>query len=182
LCRRIPEPDDRELVKGNTVTINDPAKSFFTEIWLFFITTSIIQHQEPFKTPEDFAIIERNIEFYRIRDNAKIYAYVIMPHHLHLIIDMPAEKSISDYMRDFKRRSSIEFFKSINHETGRLWQEKFDDLDLITYQVFLTKINYIHMNPVRSGLVSEPEDWPYSSARYYSNGESNIIHSSHFNE
>jgi putative transposase len=148
---------------------------------IFFVTTSIIQHQELFKTPEDFAIIERNMEFYRIRDNAKIYAYVIMPHHLHLIIDIPAGKSISDYMRDFKRKSSREFFKSINQETGRLWQEKFDDLDLIIYPVFLTKINYIHMNPVRAGLVKEPDDWPYSSARFYLNGETNQVQISNFN-
>jgi putative transposase len=149
---------------------------------VFFITTSVIQHQELFKTSQDFELIERNIEFYRARDKAKVYAFVIMPHHLHIIIDIPSAKSISDFMRDFKRQTSREFFKSINQETGRLWQEKFDDLDLITYQVLLTKLNYIHMNPVRAGLVNEPEDWPYSSARYYLNGETRIIQISNYNE
>jgi putative transposase len=149
---------------------------------VFFVTTSVIQHQELFKAPQDYALIERNLEYYRVRDSAKIYAYVIMPHHLHLVIDIPPDKSISDYMRDFKRQTSREFFKSINLETGRLWQEKFDDLDLINYQTFSTKINYIHMNPVRAGLVNEPQDWPYSSARFYLNEETNLVQISHFND
>ena len=147
---------------------------------IFFITTSVIQHQELFKTPQDFELVEKNIEFYGARDNAEIYAYVIMPHHLHLIIEIPPNKSISDYMRDFKRQTSGEFFKSINQKTGQLWQERFDDLDLINYTTFSTKINYIHMNPVRAGLAKEPEDWPYSSARFYLNGEQRIIQVSHF--
>jgi len=49
----------------------------------------------------------------------------------------------------------------------KLWKDRFDDLVLTKAETAVTKINYIHENPVRKGLVSRPEDWFYSSARDY---------------
>ncbi len=49
----------------------------------------------------------------------------------------------------------------------KLWKDRFDDLVLTKRETTITKIHYIHANPVRKGLVSCPEDWFYSSAREY---------------
>ena len=49
----------------------------------------------------------------------------------------------------------------------KLWQSRFDDLVLTDMKTVITKINYIHDNPVRKGLVSRAKDWFYSSANDY---------------
>ena len=89
-------------------------------------------------------------------------------------------------MRDFKKFTSVQIRKvleqegeiallnilKVNAEGARgqvfkLWKNRFDDLVLNRRETMITKINYIHANPVRKGLVSMPEDWFYSSARNY---------------
>ena len=53
-------------------------------------------------------------------------------------------------------------------EAGQLWQPRFFDHALRTVQDYWEKVEYIHLNPVRRGLVARPEDWTWSSAAEYS--------------
>ncbi|MBV6478800.1 MAG: hypothetical protein HGGPFJEG_01557 [Ignavibacteria bacterium] len=53
--------------------------------------------------------------------------------------------------------------------------DRFDDVVIITDRVLRTKVNYVHYNPVKAGLVLNPEDWKYSSARNYMFGDHSII-------
>jgi hypothetical protein len=48
-------------------------------------------------------------------------------------------------------------------EVGRLWQPRFFDRALRTVKEYNEKVEYIHLNPVKAGLASRPEDWPWSS-------------------
>lgn len=120
-------------------------------------------------------MLERNIEFYRNREKANIFAYVIMPNHIHMIINIPEGGSISNFMRDFKHMTAREYNQMRSLRSGRLWQARFDDVGLITKEVALIKLNYIHQNPVRAGLVENIEDWKYSSVRFYMLGEKGVI-------
>src|SRR5262245_59840603 len=52
-------------------------------------------------------------------------------------------------------------------ELGRLWQPRFFDRALRTVEENHEKVEYIHLNPVKAGLVSRPEEWPWSSVRDY---------------
>lgn len=135
------------------------------------MTTSVLGRVVRFDRAKDYEMLEANIEFYRKRDSASIYAYVLMPTHFHLIIGIPAKGSLSDFMRDLKRRTAREYFELYDMPAGRLWENRFDDVNLHSEEMFITKFNYIHMNPVKAGLVEKPEDWPYSSAGYYSVGK-----------
>ena len=141
----------------------------------FYVTTSTLDRNIYFTDNSDFEMIERNIEFYRARDKATIFGYVVMSNHLHMIVDIPQGNSISNFMRDFKRMTAKEFYGIRNMKSGHLWQDRFDDLCLISKEVALTKLNYIHQNPVRAGLVEKAEDWIYSSARCYLYNEKRII-------
>ncbi|MGH9359952.1 MAG: hypothetical protein ACRD1O_12380 [Terriglobia bacterium] len=51
--------------------------------------------------------------------------------------------------------------------THRVWQRRFYDLNVWSEKKRLEKIEYMHNNPVRRGLVGSPERWPWSSFRYY---------------
>ena len=55
-------------------------------------------------------------------------------------------------------------------EAAQLWQERFFDRALRTVREYHEKVEYIHLNPVRRGLVKKPEDWKWSSMREYAGG------------
>lgn len=128
-----------------------------------------------FNAPQDFDIVLRNIEFYRKRENANIFGYVIMPNHFHLLISIPTTGSISNFMRDLKRRIAYDYFRAHSIKSGKFWQDRFDDVSIYSEEVFHTKLRYIHENPLSAGLANSAADWRYSSAAYYENGQMNII-------
>ena len=86
-------------------------------------------------------------------------------------------------MRDFKKFTSGEIRRMLEKDNQtellnkikydfreqkfKVWQDRFDDVFLESINVVETKINYIHENPVKKGLVKLPEDYKYSSAAYY---------------
>jgi len=117
-----------------------------------------------------------------------------MPSHLHLIPLMKIGESISDFMRDFKKFTSTKIRKQLEtdghikiieqlrlnafgykNQTFKLWMDRFDDVIVITEKVLKTKVDYIHYNPVKAGLVCRMEDWKYSSARNYMLEDHSII-------
>ena len=67
-----------------------------------------------------------------------------------------------------------ELLKSLSYinrkQKYKLWKDHFDDVYLEGIDNIQTKINYIHQNPVRKGMVEKAEDYPYSSAGYYATG------------
>ena len=62
-----------------------------------------------------------------------------------------------------------------NESSHQIWQEGFHPEMITTMEMFEQKVNYIHFNPVRRGLVSQPEDWIYSSASFYSAGKKGVL-------
>jgi hypothetical protein len=89
-----------------------------------------------------------------------LYSHVIMPNHFHALLK-PVYGSISVIMQLIKGRSS----KLLGR--GKLWQKGFYDFSIIKEATFKQKVNYIHENPVRWGLVERPEDYAFSSAGAY---------------
>ncbi len=145
----------------------------------FFITTSTFNSFHRFEINEDYEIALENIEFYRIRDNTKIHGYVIMPNHLHLLLTIPEDRNISSFIRDTKKRVAYEYLKNRKMKIQKFWQYRFDDVFIYSEEIFTVKLKYIHYNPVKAGLANRPEDWPYSSASFYSGGKSKIIKLDH---
>ena len=89
--------------------------------------------------------------------------YVIMPDHVHFFcrrLGAPESKSLSGFLGKWKEWTS----KRILGEIGRpapLWQEGFFDHILRSSESTSEKLDYMRMNPVRGGLVAQPEDWPF---------------------
>jgi len=119
-----------------------------------------------------------------------LYAWVIMPDHVHLLVREPRSGDIEPFLRSLKtgfaKRKLIEWRKSdperINQLTSpkgqvRFWQRGGGyDRNINSDMEFNEKIDYIHLNPVRAGLVDRPIDWAWSSFRFWSgDGESRII-------
>lgn len=150
----------------------------------YFITTTVLGFRKVFAVHNSYCdILIHSLNFTRKKYSSYIIAYVLMPNHVHLILKMNESNSVSDYMRDFKRHTSTEVIKLLKKDkkvkllddlynlggTGnyRLWKDRFDDLIIVTEKTLKIKIDYIHNNPVKAGLVENITDWNYSSARNY---------------
>jgi putative transposase len=126
---------------------------------IYFITTRI-KNEGRFLTEHEAEIVVNTILDSSTRKEITLYAYVIMPNHVHLLIK-PTSYGISKAMQFIKGRSS----RQMNE--GNFWQKGFFDFGILTEEKFREKFNYIHSNPVKWGLVKEAENYKYSSAMAY---------------
>lgn len=128
----------------------------------------------------------------------EIYAYCLMPSHLHLIAKaISRHNSLSDVLRDFKKFTSksivqaiinepesrrewmLAYFKTAgenlkNVKEYKFWQDGSHAEMVESNKFFDQKLNYIHNNPVNDQIVEKPEDYLWSSARNYA-GLSNYL-------
>jgi putative transposase len=108
-----------------------------------------------------------------------------MPEHIHLLISEPDRgtpstvmqvlkqrfaRSVLGDMRRRKNRSQASLWEEAL-DSGHVWQRRFYDFVVRTEIKKIEKLKYIHRNPVRRGLVLEPEQWAWSSFRWYALGE-----------
>jgi putative transposase len=97
--------------------------------------------------------------------------YTIMPNHTHFLIGTPeGGQQLSRFMHSFKGNVRQDFVGN-----DRFWQQRFDDLAVTTIEQFRIKLEYIHWNPVKRGLVVKPEDWRRSSYRFWEHGEEHPV-------
>jgi len=112
-----------------------------------------------------------------------LFAYVIMPDHLHLLTDCP--KTSADVLRCVKgitARRVIDYLKEHNYQSSlaklrhdewkrkhsySLWQQEKNVFSVFSEGVFMQKVNYINLNPVRAGLAERAIDYRRSSARIW---------------
>jgi putative transposase len=127
-----------------------------------FITTKTLSNQPFFFDSLNAKSLVSSILFGSKNNWFDLIAFVVMPDHLHLIT-IPKGKNISQIMHSIKSFSSKKINKATQRE-GSVWQSSFRDLTLWSEEVVIEKVNYIHYNPVRKGLVSDPEDYKYSTA------------------
>jgi putative transposase len=118
-----------------------------------------------------------------------IFGYVVMPEHFHLLISEPKSKNLSTVMQVLKQRVSRHMRQrssrpdssrqthlvSTASDDVRFWQLRFHDFNAFTRHKFVEKLRYIHRNPVERGLVSQPDQWPWSSFRFYAYGEKSVV-------
>jgi putative transposase len=91
----------------------------------------------------------------RAKFNIALGRYVIMPDHVHLFVRGDRNFTLSSWIGGLKRAMSVA------PESPRLWQPGFFDRVLRSDESYAEKWNYVRNNPVRAGLVKDPEDWPY---------------------
>jgi putative transposase len=138
---------------------------------LHFITFSC-HHRLPYlETTKPKEILQQVIERTRTTHDFLLYAYVLMPEHLHLLLSEPKNHSLSSTIRVIKGESS----KLLKGKRNHFWQPRYYDFNVFTTRKFKEKIQYIHRNPVTRGLVLKPEDYRWSSFNHYATGERSPI-------
>ncbi len=119
----------------------------------------------------EFDCLAQVIEARRKRHRLLLTAWVFLPDHWHAIFYPYSPLTISDVMETIKVSSTRQINRG-RGESGPLWQGRFFDRALRTVQEYHETLEYIHWNPVKAGLVSRPEDWPWSSVHGYAVAQS----------
>jgi putative transposase len=112
------------------------------------------------------------------RQRGRCAGFVVMPNHVHAIVWFPADDQISEFVKEWKKRSSVQikrllrtgiasYGRTINADEP-VWQAGFYDFNVYSPKKLREKLEYMHNNPVAKGLVAEASDWPWSSARHTS--------------
>lgn len=144
------------------------------ENYCYFVTTNTHEREKIFKDRKAIRILVEDLEFYRKKFDFGLHALVIMPNHVHLLITPSDKGDISKIMHDFKSHTS-QVLNKLLRRNKPLWQEGFYEHVVRDKFDFKRKIDYIHKNPLTSGLVADLTDYQFSSFRnYYVEDESLI--------
>ena len=135
-----------------------------------FLTFSCYRRRPNFAAPEIYSLFVQSLEFMRQRFEMRIYGYVVMPEHVHLLVSEPDQETLADAMHFLK----LSFTKRL-HYTGSFWQKRYYDRNVRDAAEFDEKLEYIHRNPVKRGLIQEPTDWKWSSFRHYALREVGVV-------
>ena len=155
-------------------------------IGVYYVTFTVVEWLPVFIDESSCKIITDSLNFCIEKKNLRVIAYVIMPTHLHAIVfdkefDNKSLKQTLDDMRKFTGRQLADhcgqkslqaFSETFRARAGkdrerRFWQPTQHPVGLFTEKVFVQKVNYIHWNPCRKGLVRKPVDWRFSSAGFW---------------
>ena len=158
-----------------------------------FITLTVVGWVDLFIRKVYTDILDESFEYCQKHKGLKIHGYVYMTSHIHLIVSSD-ENKLQDVVRDFKKYTNKRLIESIisynesrrewllnkfsyeAKKTGRaskykLWQDGFHPIILDSGKKLMQRLNYIHENPLETGLITEEKDWKHSSYNVYFNEE-----------
>ena len=162
-----------------------------------FITATVVDWIDVFTRKNYRDCIIDCLDFCIKNKGMIVYGYVIMSNHIHLIVQSK-EGKLSELIRDFKKFTAktildkiqtepesrrewmLERFELATESHSRnknyqFWQYGNHAEEIYSEQFMWSKLNYIHLNPVRAGLVVKTSEYIYSSSSNYTNGEGILI-------
>jgi putative transposase len=138
---------------------------------LHFITFSCF-HRLPFlESPATKETFEFVLEQTRARHQARIYAYALMPEHIHLLINEPPLTLLAQLLKVLKQITS----RKLRGDRPQFWQDCYFDANIYSETARSQVIRYIHRNPVKRGLVASPEQYRWSSFNHYATGVRGVV-------
>ena len=147
-----------------------------------FVTGTIVEWLPVFTTATMCDILVEALAFCREHKSLRIYGWVILDNHFHAVLSAPDLSAVLADLKRFTARCIIEqleterrewllrqlhLFKAA-HKTAsehQVWQEGSHPQAIGSDATMLQKLDYLHANPVKRGLVAAPEHWRYCSAR-----------------
>jgi putative transposase len=139
---------------------------------LHFLTSSCYRRRPKFATPHSRECLESSLERVRQSYGLCVYGYVVMPEHVHLLVNEPERGCLSQMLQSLKQ--SVARTLALR-AADSFWQARYYDFNVWTESKFVEKLRYIHRNPVTRGLVERPEDWQWSSFRHYLTGADGVV-------
>jgi putative transposase len=142
-----------------------------------FVTFSCYRRQPYFARVEAFDLFVHVLEAMRRRFQLRVYGYVVMPEHVHLLISEPPPATPLAEAIHYLKLSFAKRMRSLRTpcQPGNFWQKRYYDRNVRDSREFTIKLRYLHRNPVKRGLVVNPEDWKWSSYRHYALREAGAV-------
>ena len=129
-----------------------------------FLTFSSFHRRPYLSSVAAMELFEDALERIRQRHRFVVAGYVVMPEHVHLLVNEPHRVLLS------KAIQALKLSVSLRSRERPFWQAHYYDFNVSTHEKFVEKLRYIHRNPVRRSLAARPEDWKWSSYRHYQTG------------
>jgi REP-associated tyrosine transposase len=158
-----------------------------------FVTSTIVEWLPVFTTAACCNGLVRSFEHCRAHKGLRIHAWVILDNHFHAIVSGP---ELGDTVRDLKRFTSrglldqvraegrewlvnqLAYFRAAHRKSAtehQVWQEGVHPQAIVSDEMMEQKLEYLHNNPVKRGLVASPEHWRYSSAHEWLAGAAPVM-------
>ncbi len=161
---------------------------------LHYLTIQVVDWIDVFTRQIYRDIVIDSLRYCQKNKGLQIFGYVVMSNHIHLIANSP-NGHLSETIRDFKKFTSKNIISAIEkgnesrkdwmlnrfefnakqhsrNERYQFWTHENHAIVLFSNRFMQEKLEYLHNNPVRAGLVAKPEDFLYSSARNYADLDS----------
>ena len=163
-----------------------------TDDTYYFITSTTVNWIPIFANEKYYDILINAIKFYQSKKNLEVIAYAFLPDHFHMIVKSKELIKIIQLIKMFSAKEIVKQLKADNNSQiltqlklnkkeyknnsdYQVWQEGFMPKEIMNDEMLNQKIEYIHYNPIKKGLVNDPSDWKYSSACIYEKEEEGII-------
>ena len=161
---------------------------------LYYLTIQVVDWIDVFTRQAYRDIVIDSLKYCQQNKGLQVFGFVIMSNHIHLIANSP-EGHLSDTLRDFKKFTAKNIIDLIlegnesrkewmlnrfhfnaqqhsKNENYQMWTHENHAVIIYSPEFAREKLDYLHNNPVRAGLVRKPEDYIYSSATNYAEMES----------
>ncbi len=165
-------------------------KNKISEGYNYFLTLTVVDWVDIFTRPIYKHIIVDSLNYCQKNKGLIIFSWCLMSNHLHLIAGAKEGFKLSDILRDFKKFTNKEIIRTIQNTNEsrrkwllnrfefagkfntkikeyKFWQDGNESKEIHSTAFLEQKLEYIHQNPVKAEIVSNPEDYLYSSARNY---------------
>ena len=156
-----------------------------------FVTNTVVGWADAISRPQYKDIIVNSLAYCREHKSLLVHAWVLMNNHIHLIVSAYNNADLPSIIRDFKKYTSSKLIEAIkgnaaesrkewllnmflyagrsnnDNERYQFWQKSYHPVSLNTEALYRQRLDYLHENPVRAGIVREPQHYLYSSAIDY---------------
>ncbi|MDQ3005811.1 MAG: transposase, partial [Chloroflexota bacterium] len=142
-----------------------PVKPNFNPDYLYFVTTTTVGHAHLFRSDLIKQILVDSFHHLQTTGRIKLFVFVIMPNHIHIIAQFSKEYPLSDVMRDFKKFTARQVYRQFIAEGNnkmldmlrkegekvkqeyKVWEDGYDARDIFSVEFLQQKMDYIHHNP-----------------------------------
>jgi len=165
---------------------------------LQFITTSTYRRNRLFTCGRFRGIFVDVLGQLRKEMGFLLNGWVLMPDHFHLLIRPEPAPATVRFMQELKKRTAQQIIAALTRNQGnpwcrtllarlrlppsvhsdsyyRVWQRRYVPFNVFTHKKQMEKLDYMHHNPVTARLVDSPDQWPWSSFRFYFLNDSSVL-------
>jgi len=178
------------------------SRRYFAPGQLQFITSSVYRRLKVFDSPRLRGVFVDVLRQLRQEKGFLLIGWVLMPEHFHLLMKPEPAESTSAVLQELKKRSAQQIISILSgnrqhpwcrtmlaafrlpptvHSDShyRVWNRRFYPYGVYSDKKRIEKLDYMHNNPVKRGLVQSPDQWPWSSYRFYYLNDSSLLSMDH---